>query len=88
MDSLTAVPTLCQTLQQRLPADVVVVSPDVGRVQMATEYAHRLGTSVVVLHKRRESGTRTGVTHVVVSTHVHPDAVLSAIAGSRYGPCA
>jgi ribose-phosphate pyrophosphokinase len=49
-------------LQQRLPADVVVVSPDVGRVQMATEYAHRLGTSVVVLHKRRESGTETGVT--------------------------
>ena len=65
VDSLTAVPTLCQALQQRLPADVVVVSPDVGRVQMATEYAHRLGTSVVVLHKRRESGTETGVTHVV-----------------------
>jgi orotate phosphoribosyltransferase-like protein len=32
---------------------------------MATEYAHRLGTSVVVLHKLRESGTETGVTHVV-----------------------
>jgi ribose-phosphate pyrophosphokinase len=65
VDSLTAVPTLCQALQQRLPADVAVVSPDVGRVQMATEYAHRLGTSVVGLHKRRESGTETGVTHVV-----------------------
>jgi len=65
VDSLTAVPTLCQALQQRLPADAVVVSPDVGRVQMATEYAHRLGTAVVVLHKRRESGTETGVTHLV-----------------------
>src|SRR5262249_21519657 len=64
-DSLSAVPTLCQALRPRLPADVVVVSPDVGRVQMATEYAHRLGTAVVVLHKRRGGGTETGVTHVV-----------------------
>jgi ribose-phosphate pyrophosphokinase len=40
-----------------------VVSPDAGRVRMATEFAHRLNTSVVVLHKRRESGTQTKVTH-------------------------
>jgi ribose-phosphate pyrophosphokinase len=32
---------------------------------MATQYAQRLRTSVVVLHKRRESGTETHVTHVV-----------------------
>jgi ribose-phosphate pyrophosphokinase len=65
VDSLTAVPTLCQALRDRLPADVVVVSPDVGRVAMATRYAQRLGASVVVLHKRRVSGAETKVTHVV-----------------------
>jgi ribose-phosphate pyrophosphokinase len=32
---------------------------------MATEYAHALGLPVVVLHKRRESGSETVVTHVV-----------------------
>jgi ribose-phosphate pyrophosphokinase len=65
VDSLTAVPTLCQALRGRLPAEVVIVSPDAGRVRMATEYARRLGTTVVVLHKQRESGTETAVTHVV-----------------------
>ena len=43
----------------------LVVSPDVGRVGMASRYAHRLGTSVVVLHKQRLSGTKTKITHVV-----------------------
>jgi ribose-phosphate pyrophosphokinase len=65
VDSLTAVPTLCGALHDRLPHGAVVVAPDAGRVRMATEYAHRLGTSVIVLHKWRESGTETGVTHLV-----------------------
>jgi ribose-phosphate pyrophosphokinase len=66
VDSLSAVPTLCQALRDRLPADVVLVSPDVGRVGMATRYAEQcLGAPVVVLHKRRVSGSETKVTHVV-----------------------
>jgi ribose-phosphate pyrophosphokinase len=69
VDNLTAVPTLCQALRGRLPEGVVVVSPDTGRVALATDYAHRLGGSVVVLHKRRTSGTETEVTHVIGSVH-------------------
>jgi len=65
MDTLTAVPTLCRALRDRLPPDLVVVSPDVGRVRMATHYAQCLGAPVIVLHKRRESGAKTEVTHVV-----------------------
>lgn len=65
VDSLTAVPMLVDSMRNRLPEGVVVVSPDAGRVRMATEFAHRLKTSVVVLHKRRESGTETQVTHLV-----------------------
>lgn len=65
VDSLTAVPVLADAVRERLPAGAVVVSPDAGRVRMATEYAHRLKTSVVVVHKRRESGTETRVTHLV-----------------------
>ncbi|HWP43651.1 MAG TPA: ribose-phosphate diphosphokinase, partial [Blastocatellia bacterium] len=60
-----AVPTLADRLRGRIPPDAVVVSPDAGRVRMATEYAHRLGTSVVVLHKQRESGAETRITHIV-----------------------
>ena len=65
MDALTATPLLCAAIQPTLSPGVVVVSPDVGRVAVATDYARRLGTSVVVLHKHRESATQTTVTHVV-----------------------
>jgi ribose-phosphate pyrophosphokinase len=65
VDSLTALPVLSQALRQRCPPDVLIVSPDVGRVQMATAYAARLGAEVVVLHKRRASGTATEITHLV-----------------------
>jgi ribose-phosphate pyrophosphokinase len=65
VDSLTAVPTLCRALRDRLPTDFVVVSPDAGRVQLATHYAQCLGAPVIVLHKRRDSGVETEVTHVV-----------------------
>jgi ribose-phosphate pyrophosphokinase len=64
-DTLTAVPTLCAALRPELPADAVVVAPDAGRVKLATEYAARLDLPLAVLHKRRESGTETHVTHLV-----------------------
>ncbi|WP_435005481.1 ribose-phosphate diphosphokinase [Tundrisphaera lichenicola] len=65
VDCLTAVPTLCRALRDQVPSDVLIVSPDTGRVRMATEFAHRLNTSVVVLHKRRSAGRDPEVTHVV-----------------------
>lgn len=65
VDSLTAVPLLCDAMRPRLPADTVVVSPDAGRLAMATDYAQRLQTSVVLLHKTRETGSKTHVTHLV-----------------------
>ncbi len=65
VDSLSAVPTLCNVLRDELPPETVVVSPDAGRVTMATQYAQQLGTSVVVLHKHRESGRETEVTRMI-----------------------
>jgi ribose-phosphate pyrophosphokinase len=65
VDSLTAVPTLCHILKETLPPGAVVVAPDAGALRMATDYAHRLDGAVAVLHKRRESGTETQVTHLV-----------------------
>lgn len=65
VDSLTAVPTLCQALETRAPPDLVIVSTDAGRVQMASRYAQCLGVPVMMLHKRRESGDQTEVTQIV-----------------------
>jgi ribose-phosphate pyrophosphokinase len=65
VDSLSAVPVLCDAIRSQVPAGTVVVSPDAGRVRMATHYAQRLDTSLIVLHKMRESGSKTRVTHLV-----------------------
>ncbi|HEX5726968.1 MAG TPA: ribose-phosphate pyrophosphokinase [Longimicrobiaceae bacterium] len=65
VDTLTAVPALCEALRGPLPGDATVVSPDAGRVPLATEYARLLGLPLAVLHKRRASGTETEVTHLV-----------------------
>jgi ribose-phosphate pyrophosphokinase len=76
VDVLSAVGVLCDVLRGRLPEGAVVVSPDAGRVRMAAEYAHRLGAPVVVLNKRRESGTETKVTHVVGDVRDRPCLVV------------
>jgi ribose-phosphate pyrophosphokinase len=65
VDSLTAVPALCQALKERLPRDVAVVSPDAGRANLAAHYARCLGAPVILLHKRRDGGDDVEVTHVV-----------------------
>jgi ribose-phosphate pyrophosphokinase len=65
VDTLTAVPHLSTYLREEVPPGVVVVAPDAGALRMATDYAHRLNGTVAVLHKRRESGTGTQVTHLV-----------------------
>jgi ribose-phosphate pyrophosphokinase len=65
VDSLTAVSILCESLKGYLAADTVIVSPDAGRLKMATDYAQNLNTSVVLLHKTRETGASTHVTHLV-----------------------
>lgn len=76
VDSLTAVPTLAQAVRGRLPHGAVVVSPDTGRVATATEFAHRLGGPVAILHKRRSSGTETEVTHVVGDVRDRPCLII------------
>jgi ribose-phosphate pyrophosphokinase len=65
VDSLSAVAPVCDALIGTLPADVTVVSPDAGRVKTASEFAERLGAPLAIIMKRRESGTRTEVTHLV-----------------------
>jgi ribose-phosphate pyrophosphokinase len=72
VDSLTALPVLVGALRERLAPETVVVSPDAGRVKMATAYARRLGLDVVVLHKERKSGTETEATHLVGDVRDRP----------------
>lgn len=59
-DHLTAMPVLCEAMTA-LGADLVVVSPDAGRVKVAERYAIELGADLAIVHKRRVSGEKNVV---------------------------
>jgi ribose-phosphate pyrophosphokinase len=76
VDSLTAAPVMAEALKPGLPAETVVVSPDAGRVRMATEYAQLIGAPVAVLHKERASGVETRVTRLVGDVRDRPCLII------------
>jgi ribose-phosphate pyrophosphokinase len=82
VDTLTAVPAITDALAGRLPADLAVVSPDAGRVRMATDYAKRLDAALAILMKRRESGTETEVTHLVGEVRGRPCLIVDDMISS------
>ena len=65
VDHLTAVGILGDCLRSLELRDGVVVAPDAGRVEMATQYANRLRLPLVIIHKRRTGPEQTAVAHVV-----------------------
>ncbi len=65
VDSLTAVSTMCRALRDHLPKDVIVVSPDIGRVRVAGLFARCLDSPMVMLRKSRESAAKTVVAQVI-----------------------
>lgn len=79
VDSLSALPVLATAVKDHLPTDVVVVSPDEGRVKAATEFARWLNTRVAVLHKQRESGTATNIVRVVGDVQGHACLIIDDI---------
>jgi ribose-phosphate pyrophosphokinase len=76
VDSLTTAPVMVEALRPGLPSDIVVVSPDAGRVRMATEYARLLGAPVAVLHKERASGVETRITRLVGDVRDRPCLII------------
>ncbi|MCA1833674.1 MAG: ribose-phosphate diphosphokinase [Actinomycetota bacterium] len=57
-DHLTALPLLVGFFQQKFGPDIVVVSPDAGRVRVAEKFADKLGAPLAILHKRRRADVR------------------------------
>jgi ribose-phosphate pyrophosphokinase len=76
VDNLTAVPTLCDELKHSLSAGTVVVSPDEGRVKMASQYSERLGADLAVVHKQRESGSETKIIKVSGDVRDRPCLII------------
>ncbi len=55
VDHLTAMPVLIDYLQDLGVADLVIVSPDAGRVKVAERYTHQLHADLAIVHKRRST---------------------------------
>lgn len=60
VDHLTAMPVLVDRLKE-LGGDLVVVSPDAGRVKVAERYAQQLNADLAIVHKRRVTGRKNVV---------------------------
>jgi ribose-phosphate pyrophosphokinase len=57
VDHLTAMPVLLEYLRAEGPSDLVIVSPDAGRVKVAERFSQQLGTDLAFVHKRRPPGS-------------------------------
>ena len=60
VDHLTAMPVLVDYMRG-LGDDLVVVSPDAGRVKVAERYANDLAADLAIVHKRRVKGQKNTV---------------------------
>jgi ribose-phosphate pyrophosphokinase len=65
VDHLTAVPLLASHISRQGLHDLVIVSPDAGRVKMAKKYSDHLGVPMAILHKRRPGHNVAEVLHVI-----------------------
>ncbi len=54
-DHLTALPLLAEWVRQEIQEDVIVVSPDAGRVKMVEKFASEIESDVAILYKRRSA---------------------------------
>ncbi len=66
VDHLTAMPVLIDYIKTHLPADLVVVSPDAGRVKVAERYTNALHADLAIVHKRRVKGVKNSVEAVEI----------------------
>jgi ribose-phosphate pyrophosphokinase len=65
VDHLYALPVLLKYIRAKNLQDLVVVSPDVGGVKMASAYAQTLKAGLAIVVKRRISATETQAEHVI-----------------------
>ena len=66
VDHLTAMPVLVDYIRDNLPEDMVVVSPDAGRVKVAERYTNQLNADLAIVHKRRVKGVKNTVEAVEI----------------------
>jgi ribose-phosphate pyrophosphokinase len=65
LDHVTALPLLASYVVQKNISDLVVVSPDAGRVKVAKKLSDRLHVPMAIMHKRRPDKNVAEIVHVI-----------------------
>lgn len=65
LDHITAMPLLASHMAQKNLADLVVVSPDAGRVKVAKHLSDKLKCPMVIMHKRRPEHNVAQIMNVI-----------------------
>ncbi len=65
VDNLFATPVVLEYLKEKYQDDLVIVSPDAGGVERARAIAKRLGATLAIIDKRRESPNESQVMNVI-----------------------
>jgi ribose-phosphate pyrophosphokinase len=65
LDHITAMPLLASYIVQKNLKDVVVVSPDAGRVKVAKRLSDKLRVPMAIMHKRRPDKNVAEILHVI-----------------------
>ncbi|MFL6204074.1 MAG: ribose-phosphate diphosphokinase [Acidimicrobiales bacterium] len=76
VDHLTAMPVIVDYIRDNLPEDLVVVSPDAGRVKVAERYTNVLHADLAIVHKRRVKGLKNSVEAVEIVGEVEGRACV------------
>jgi ribose-phosphate pyrophosphokinase len=65
LDHVTALPLLASYVVQKNLSNLVVVSPDAGRVKVAKKLSDRLHVPMAIMHKRRPDKNVAEIVHVI-----------------------
>ena len=65
VDHLLGVPILAEYFRQKELTDICVVSPDLGGVTRARNFAERIGASIAIIDKRRPEPNVSEIMHVI-----------------------
>ena len=65
VDNLFATRLLLDSMRERIPGEITIISPDAGGVERARAYAKRLDASLAIIDKRREQANVSKVMNII-----------------------